>query len=524
MYLIFRNCDYWGCEQAILGDEGTCEFCGEVRCFDHDTLPFHSCCSMDAHFVNEIIAKTDREMWEKFLAPLDHTLFENQASALRPGHSCEIRIPQSVDEVLEAGLFNQFNGHFPAIFDDGVKWLLRLRQITKLSATGDMQSIVTTSEAETMRVLHKAGLLVPNAWTVCEEERIELEPGIKYDYFFVECAVGQAWKKLNKSSGEGNPSADSLKTFIDAYARFQISLSHLPFNRIGSLAPSNSDASSPHVGPLISHFGFNRPEPPYFFGPFKTNRERYLTHIDLVLELIEAGVHMQDDPVYAYLAHLHLRDVVVDLEELAQEETEFYVKHADDKADQCLAVDDEITAVIDWEWAYVTTKAEAFSPPKMCFGSAAHMDGDNAPDEIEKLLVAAYLEYGREDLADCVRNGRIYNRLARSVGYAPIVWELNALTRAAYGEDTTAMIYKTAEEWQAAAKEKYKDNEALQRLIRQDEGKAGPRAARLAEYANRVATWKTQLFPDDPSATQSTEPDTARDAGESRGDGRSARS
>ena len=115
--------------------------------------------------------------WERFLAPLDHKIFESQASALRSGHSCEIEIPKTVDEMIEAGLFNQCNGHFPVLFDDGVKWLLRIRQITKQSATGDMQRIVTASEAETMRVLNKAGLLVPNAWTIPDEERVEFEPG-----------------------------------------------------------------------------------------------------------------------------------------------------------------------------------------------------------------------------------------------------------------------------------------------------------------------------------------------------------
>ena len=74
-------------------------------------------------------------------------------------------------------MFNQFNGHFPVLFDDGVKWLVRLRQMTNYSATGEIQSLVTTSEAQTMRVLHSAGLLVPDAWTVAEDERLELSPG-----------------------------------------------------------------------------------------------------------------------------------------------------------------------------------------------------------------------------------------------------------------------------------------------------------------------------------------------------------
>ena len=121
------------------------------------------------------------------------------------------------------------------------------------------------------------------------------------------------------------------------------------FDRIGSLFP-DPETGKTTVGPLVSPFGFNRPDPPYFFGPFKTNRERYLAHIDLVLELVGAGVHMREDPVFGYLAHLFMRDLVCELEELGRVETEFYIKHADDKADQCLTIEDEITAVVDWEW------------------------------------------------------------------------------------------------------------------------------------------------------------------------------
>ena len=155
-----------------------------------------------------------------------------------------------------------------------------------------------------------------------------------------------------------------MSTFIDSYARFQIKLSDLRFDRIGSLSPDISATDGARVGPLISHFGFNRPEPPYFLGPFRTNRERYLAHIDLVLKLTESGVHMQDDPVYAYLAHLYMRDMVLGIEELAKEETEFYVKHADDKADQCLAIDDEITAVVDWEWRVPSLSVSNYADEK----------------------------------------------------------------------------------------------------------------------------------------------------------------
>ena len=107
-------------------------------------------------------------------------------------------------------------------------------------------------------------------------------------------------------------------------------------------------------------------------------------------------------------------------------------------------------------------------------------------------MIEAYEELGRQDLADCVRNGRIYNRLNICVGYQPIVQDINALTWTAYGKDTTTMVYTTEEEWIGAAKERYRDNEVLQRLIREDEGQEGPRAARFAEMVARLTAWRDQ--------------------------------
>ena len=145
-------------------------------------------------------------------------------------------------------------------------------------------------------------------------------------------------------------SKKDIQSFIDDFAKFQISLSQLTFDAIGSLYPDPLDNTRSVVGPLISHDDFNLPESPYFLGPFKTNRERYLAHIDLTLDLTARGVIRQFHPLLTYLGHLYIRDLVCEVEEFGIEETEFYVRHADFKADQCVAVDNSLVGVFDWEW------------------------------------------------------------------------------------------------------------------------------------------------------------------------------
>ena len=139
--------------------------------------------------------------------------------------------------------------------------------------------------------------------------------------------------------------------------------------------------------------------------------------------------------------------------------------------------------------AYVTTKAEAFSPSWLVYGTAEQRAGSNLPIEEEEMLVAAYEKYGRPDLASCVRNGRVYNRLERVVGSTPTVSQLNALTRAVYGEQTTTMIHETRTAWIAEALERYKEDEVVQRLAAEDVDRVEARDRQIAEAAARLASW-----------------------------------
>jgi acetylornithine deacetylase/succinyl-diaminopimelate desuccinylase-like protein len=72
--------------------------------------------------------------------------------------------------------------------------------------------------------------------------------------------------------------------------------------------------------------------------------------IDITLDLIKNGIIYCLYPVQAYMVHLEMRALVQTDEEMGREETEFYIKHADDKIDHIM-VDEQghITALVDWE-------------------------------------------------------------------------------------------------------------------------------------------------------------------------------
>jgi len=101
---------------------------------------------------------------------------------------------------------------------------------------------------------------------------------------------------------------------------------------------------------MMSSRFFSSPNPPYFYGPFKTNQERYLKHCDVILSNIGKDGCYEDDAEIACLMYLWVKELVSGCEEMEKEDTVFYMKHADDKCDQFLTIDDNIQAVIDWEW------------------------------------------------------------------------------------------------------------------------------------------------------------------------------
>lgn len=142
--------------------------------------------------------------------------------------------------------------------------------------------------------------------------------------------------------------ATKLK-FIEGYADFSIQVSSLTYDRIGSLT-IDRESQNIKVGPWIDPQGVGSATEPYFPGPFKSMRDRYITHIDLVLGATREGLMGRGRPLLTYLAHLVAKDLVMGCEELAKEDKKFYIRQPDASGGQCLVTEDGgLTAVLDWE-------------------------------------------------------------------------------------------------------------------------------------------------------------------------------
>lgn len=108
-------------------------------------------------------------------------------------------------------------------------------------------------------------------------------------YFFIEFCEGTPWSPYCSPLEKGKVSIGQATRFAESYADEQIKIHNLPFRGIGSLYPGKT------IGPLISGVYFGKPQPPYFFGPFKTNRDRYITHIKFNLDLIANHNSLSDN-------------------------------------------------------------------------------------------------------------------------------------------------------------------------------------------------------------------------------------
>ncbi|WRT65975.1 uncharacterized protein IL334_002926 [Kwoniella shivajii] len=316
-------------------------------------------------------------------------------------------------------MYNGVNIHFPIIFDDGIKWLLRVRQSHNGNPPIGIQEVVIASEVTVLNILNNGGVPVPKAWLNPQHgDRTEESSAAgvgALQYFFYEFLPGPKLKVTRRGDDALWNPGTKIRKFIEDFAKIQIKMSNIPIsaNLIGCPVSPLGDNTKLIVGPLTSCRCLNMLDPPYFPGPFRTNQDRYLAQINTALSHIVNGHLCQKAPLDGYLWHLQLKELVQNCTELDKEFDQVFIRHADAKEDQFMGDEDgSISGVLDWEWAYVTTKEKAFSSPVFCFHHNKYFGSSMDLVPAEQLLVHAYERFGRSDLADCVRNGKIYQRLS----------------------------------------------------------------------------------------------------------------
>ncbi|WVW80440.1 hypothetical protein I302_102422 [Kwoniella bestiolae CBS 10118] len=423
--LIEYPCGISSCPNKNLGFYAICDDCHQVRCIEHNNAEYHICKNKKSPGRKEIYNNAKRDYFQTVLNDVTkhQQHFLNEINILRPDHHPTLVIPPSVDSLLDDGTRGGFNLHFKITFDVGVKWLLRVRQSRGHRPPPELADAVIQSEVATLNVLKSQGIPFPKAFlplhlTNVSERKDESSAVPPLDYFYYESMSGTPMNVPRSGYiGKIELPKDQLRHFIEEFAKVQISLSNLklPYKHIGCIYPSKDGyGTSTTTGPTVARGCFMNPTPPYLLGPFVNQKERYLAHIDAALRYISVNA-LQGSGIDEYLWHLELRELVTASKILGEDPGQLYVKHDDEKGDH-LMVDDggKVVGILDWEWAYVTTKAEAFSTPYIFNRTGEYIFlGSNEMTEDEKSLIETYVRLGREDLADCVRNGRLYTRLQR---------------------------------------------------------------------------------------------------------------
>ena len=93
------------------------------------------------------------------LRGLDRDAIKAKAEALRPGHTCEVKIP--LDGTALAGAYNV---HVSITFDDGEEWLMRTPYQNGPSPRIELHERIYESEVTTLRTLLDLGVPVPSVY------------------------------------------------------------------------------------------------------------------------------------------------------------------------------------------------------------------------------------------------------------------------------------------------------------------------------------------------------------------------
>nr|XP_019007640.1 uncharacterized protein I206_07655 [Kwoniella pini CBS 10737]OCF46421.1 hypothetical protein I206_07655 [Kwoniella pini CBS 10737] len=381
-----------------------------------------------------------------------------------------MEIPSEYHILQESKWFAYCNVHFLILYDDGIKWLLRIRQNRGHRLPSEITTPVIQSEVATLNFLKRHGIPVPGAHLPLHLINDEVHTNTTgLDYFFYEFIEGTPLDLPTTGYfGEISLPEEKLRLFVDEYARINIQLSNLklPFKQLGCIYPS-ADRFGEVVGPIVTRGCFMNPKPPHFMGPFHTHKELLLAKIDAALRYSKVNGLQGEDTLDEYLWHLELRELVEASQKLGKIPTELFIKHDDKKGDE-LMVDENghMLGIIDWEWAYVTTKEDAFSTPAIFNRTFDFFkNGSNELTYAEKLLIDAYERQGKADLADCVRSSRLYVRLDR-IGLYDSAYKKSGF-REVFGDDIPKDFSPPGDDigWRGYMIKRYEHDQNLKEVI-----------------------------------------------------------
>lgn len=301
------------------------------------------------------------------------------------------------------------NYHIEICFEDGVKWITRIRRFNATSPPALLRDYIVRSEVATLNFLAQTNVPAPKVFDHALEQDPENRIGV--GYILMEKLPG-------KSMRWALATEEQKRTLMNQLADVFIEIHKHPLNSLGSLdCPDNPL----HVGGFAreSLTDFTPAGEILLAGPFNSIEEYHKHSLRLILDLILREEMYSQQPVDAYLIHRFLLDLIPSLvSPTSQNDRKSYLKHADDKGDQILVDEDfNITGIIDWEWAHTMPPEIAFNSPIGLLPVADFYDGANNLGEDEFVFARLLEDKRRSDLAAHVRKGRLQHSFAFCCGY-----------------------------------------------------------------------------------------------------------
>ncbi|KAF6784150.1 hypothetical protein CSOJ01_15798 [Colletotrichum sojae] len=303
------------------------------------------------------------------------------------------------------------NYHIEITFDDGIKWIARIRRFNATSPPAKLRDYIIQSEFATLQYLERTGVPAPKVYDFALEHA---DNPVGVGYILMEQLPGRSLRWSTATPEQRNVVMDQLADIF-------VELHRHPFGLLGSL----DRPGDLHVGALARKSLTDFAESDmHAAGPFSSLKSYHQYSLQLILDLIVRDEMYSQRPVEAYLIHRFLLDLIPSvLPSPVPDDQRYYLKHADDKGDHILVDQDfNITGIIDWEWAHTAPPSQAFNSPIGLLPVADFYGGANnlGDDEVD---FARLLEgKDRHDLGLFVRQGRLQHRFAFCCGYDLADW------------------------------------------------------------------------------------------------------
>ncbi|KAL4893404.1 hypothetical protein BDV59DRAFT_178147 [Aspergillus ambiguus] len=402
-------CDFKDCGRPAVRSQGECIICSRHLCVRHVD---HNCPTwQDGELYDSAAREAEQKEISRLLKSLDLSALLSRASFLRNGIACTSPQPLVYDRTVRSSVMGGMNYHIEILFDDGVRWLARIRRFNATSPPPDLRDYIMRSEVATLQFLNKTNVPAPKV----------------FDYgFHGQNAIGTGYILMEKIPGNSlrwsRASPEQRRKVMTQLADIYIELESHPFDIMGSLDQPGTDHVGPFARESLTDYIDSQMAP---LGPYNNPRDYLRASIELNLKLIMKGESYAGREIDAFLVHRFLLDCVSEvLSHHSFDDGKFYLRHADDKGDHVL-IDSEynVTGIVDWEWAYTAPKSAAFRSPIMLLPVSDFYKGMNDIGKDELTFANILENKGRKDLAEIVRNGRLLHRFHFCCGYDFADWE-----------------------------------------------------------------------------------------------------